>query len=98
MESFAPGEHVLCRLTQDEDAIAMTRVKAAPSRPAFITVVNAVDDLREFKPGARPRPHRRRPHDDHLDHRSLRHPGQAAQLLRVDRDARLEQPLDQGGL
>jgi len=30
--------------------IAMTRVKAAPSRPAFLTVVNAVDELRDFKP------------------------------------------------
>lgn len=29
--------------------IAMTRVKAAPSRSAFLTVVNAVDDLREFR-------------------------------------------------
>lgn len=30
--------------------IAMTRVKAAPSRPAFLTVVNAIDELRDFKP------------------------------------------------
>jgi hypothetical protein len=30
--------------------IAMTRVKAAPSRPAYLTVVNAVDSLRDFKP------------------------------------------------
>ena len=29
--------------------IAMTRVKAAPSRPAFLTVVNAVEDLHSFK-------------------------------------------------
>ncbi len=30
--------------------VAMTRVKADPSRSAYLTVVNAVDSLREFKP------------------------------------------------
>ena len=37
--------------TQGELAlyIAMTRVKAEPSRPAFLTVVNAVEELRGFK-------------------------------------------------
>jgi hypothetical protein len=30
--------------------IAMTRVKSAPSRSAYLTVVNAVDNLRGFKP------------------------------------------------